>query len=195
MNKKIFLLPLLLLMLVLVSCEETKEVSKYDNWRERNEQFIDSLYSVYTTTPDKGGLDSIHLLTAPNDYIFFKRLDPVTVVPDYVYDPTQVAFDQSCSIDLYYKGVNILNERFDGFYGDAPTEFDSPGTFEVVYGLWVNGWWEVMQRIGLGERWEVYIPWEYGYGANGKDAILGYSTLIFDMQLFRINNLSFTAEE
>ena len=89
-----------------------------------------------------------------------------------------------------------MNERFDGFYGSAPTEFDSPRTFLVDYyqSNLIVGWWEVLQRIGLGERWEVYIPWKYGYGASGKDAILGYSTLIFDMQLFRINNISTTAE-
>ena len=43
MNKKIYLLPILLLALVFTSCEETKEVSRYDNWQARNEAFIDSL--------------------------------------------------------------------------------------------------------------------------------------------------------
>lgn len=37
MNKKIYLLPLLLLALIFVSCEETKEATKFDNWRARNE--------------------------------------------------------------------------------------------------------------------------------------------------------------
>ena len=36
MNKKIYLLPLLLLALIFVSCEETKEDTKFDNWRARN---------------------------------------------------------------------------------------------------------------------------------------------------------------
>ena len=126
MNKKLYLAPLFLLLLIFTSCEETKEVSKYDNWRERNEAFIDSLYNVYTTTADHGGLDSIHLLTAPSQYIFFKKLTPVSDVPDYVYAPEQIALDQSSTVDMYYKGSNILRERFDGFYGDAPTEFDAP---------------------------------------------------------------------
>lgn len=56
MNKKIYLLPILLLALVFTSCEETKEVSRYDNWQARNEAFIDSLYNVYTTEADHGGL-------------------------------------------------------------------------------------------------------------------------------------------
>ena len=55
MNKKIYLLPILLLALVFTSCEETKEVSRYDNWQARNEAFIDSLYNVYTTEADHDG--------------------------------------------------------------------------------------------------------------------------------------------
>ena len=42
MNKKIYLLPLLLLALIFVFCEETKEATKFDNWRARNEGYIDS---------------------------------------------------------------------------------------------------------------------------------------------------------
>ena len=45
MNKRllIFLPFLLLLAGVFTSCEEVEEVGKYDNWRERNEAYIDSL--------------------------------------------------------------------------------------------------------------------------------------------------------
>ena len=190
MNKKIFLAPLLLLAILFVSCEETKEVSKYDNWQPRNEAYIDSLYNVFTTEPDRGGLDSIHLLTAPSSYIFYKKLTPVSELNGYVYDPSQLPLDQSSAVSVFYKGTNILNERFDGFYGDAPTVFDEPTVFSLYYGAVIVGWWEVLQRMGLGERWEVYIPWAYGYGSSGTTGILGYSTLIFDMQLAEIKNLA-----
>lgn len=73
MNKKIYLLPILLLALVFVSCEETKEVSIYDNWQERNEAFIDSLRNEFMTNREVSGLDTIHLLSAPDDYIFYKE--------------------------------------------------------------------------------------------------------------------------
>ena len=45
MNKRllIFLPFLLLLAGIFTSCEEVEEVGKYDNWRERNEAYIDSL--------------------------------------------------------------------------------------------------------------------------------------------------------
>ena len=52
MNKKIYLLPLLLLALIFVSCEETKEATKFDNWRARNEGYIDSLKTVFDEKTD-----------------------------------------------------------------------------------------------------------------------------------------------
>ena len=82
MNKKIYLLPILLLALVFVSCEETKEVSIYDNWQERNEAFIDSLRNEFMTNREVSGLDTIHLLSAPDDYIFYKEKTPVKNEPE-----------------------------------------------------------------------------------------------------------------
>lgn len=189
MSKKLLLAPFMLLLFCLTACEETKEISKYDNWQERNDQFIDSLYNVYTTQPDRGGLDSIHLLSAPSKFIFYKKLDPVTDLPDYKFDEDELPLDQSTAVLMYYKGTNILKERFDGFMGDEPTLFDKPVKFNVNYGSVIIGWWEILQRMPLGARWEVYIPWEFGYGARGTDGILGYSSLIFDMQLYDIINL------
>lgn len=48
----------------------------------------------------------------------------------------------------------------------------------------------MLQRMKVGERRLVYIPWSYGYGSSGSGSILGYSTLIFDMQLYSIENRS-----
>lgn len=191
MNSKLYLVYVFVACLLMCSCSETSEVSAYDNWQTRNEAYIDSLYDVFTTHADRGGLDTIHLLTAPAKYLFYKKLTPVTTLQDYVYDPSQTPLDQSSSVDMYYRGTNILGERFDGYTGSEPTEFDAPSTFTVAYGSVITGWWEVLQRMGVGERWEVYIPWEFGYGSSGSSSILGYSTLIFDMQMLRINNLSF----
>ena len=187
MNKKIYLIPLLLLAFVFTSCEETKEISKYDNWQERNDAFIDSLYNVYTTQADHGGLERIQLLTNPSAYIFYKKLAPVETLEGYVAS-SEKPLDGTTKVDVYYKGVNILKERFDGFTGSEPTVYDEPLSFSVTYGSIIDGWWEVLQQMSLGERWEVYIPWNYGYGSSGSGSILGYSTLIFDMQLFRIVN-------
>lgn len=117
MNKKIYLLPILLLALVFVSCEETKEVSIYDNWQERNEAFIDSLRNEFMTNREVSGLDTIHLLSAPDDYIFYKEKTPVKNEPEnpdniyeyiegYVFEDIQPYYTDS--VYTYYKGTYII---------------------------------------------------------------------------------------
>jgi FKBP-type peptidyl-prolyl cis-trans isomerase FklB len=49
----------------------------------------------------------------------------------------------------------------------------------------VAGWTEVLQRMKVGERWEIYIPWQQGYGSS-VSAAPAYSTLIFDLNLVSI---------
>ena len=94
------------------------------------------------------------------------------------------------SVNVFYRGSFIFGETFDqNFTGADPGPFDSPTkfviqTFITVGG--VSGWAEILQRMRVGERWLVYIPWELAYGASGTDDIPGYSTLIFDMQLEEI---------
>lgn len=56
MSKKIYLFSLVLLALTFTACSETEEATNFDNWRARNEAFIDSLQTVYDTAPDHGGL-------------------------------------------------------------------------------------------------------------------------------------------
>ena len=52
MKRKFYLLPLFLMMIAFVACDETKEASKYDNWQARNIAFIDSLQHVYDAKTD-----------------------------------------------------------------------------------------------------------------------------------------------
>jgi FKBP-type peptidyl-prolyl cis-trans isomerase FklB len=195
MSKKLYFAFMFMACVLLTSCKESTEASIYDNWQARNEAFIDSIADVYATEANHGGLERIELLTDPGEYLYYKKLTPVTNLEGYVYDPAQIPVDQSSSVDVYYRGTNILGECFDGFTGADPTVYDAPSTFTVLYGSVITGWWEVLQHMPLGERWEVYIPWSLAYGSSGSGSILGYSTLIFDMQLYQINDLSFSSED
>lgn len=212
MNKKIYLLPILLFVLALTSCEETKEVSKYDNWQSRNDAFIDSLRSVYDQgTVDKDGrkLERFALLTAPDNYIYYKVLDPVTGTPtennpyEYIegYEKSDIRPLYTDTVNVYYRGTLINGEYFDGFKGPNPTVFDRPirvGVSGLLGGSTgvVVGWTEVLQRMTVGTRWKVFIPWEYAYGSSSQTGsgdgvdIPAYSALIFDMQLYNIDNAS-----
>lgn len=209
MNKKIYLLPLLLLAFVFTSCEENEEVGKYDNWRARNEAFIDSLFTVYTTQPDHGGLDSIHLITDPSAYIFYKKKTPV--VPEGeepvikkispLYTQYVTYYSKGSNIIGYVdKTGNFIGEVFAGnFDGVNPNINFSPIYQSAVYYLTnlqnnnggnieVVGSTEILQRMKVGERWEYYVPWQFGYGSSNSNSkgVLGYSTLIYDLQLLGI---------
>lgn len=43
-----------------------------------------------------------------------------------------------------------------------------------------------MQQMCVGDKWEVYIPSEMGYGKFSQPGIPGGSTLIFEIELFGI---------
>ena len=193
--KKNYLLPLLFLFTILLtSCDETAEVGKYDNWQVRNETFIDSLKQVFEAKTDPELLQIIPY--AEKKYpVYAKKLTSVTVgeVPLYTDSVSifyrgmfinEIVFGKAPTPRYYTKLYSSLDVFDKNFSGDVPSEFDSPT------GFWVNkvvaGWTEVLQRMKVGERWEVYIPWQQGYGSAGSGAILGYSTLIFDIQLKKV---------
>ena len=45
---------------------------------------------------------------------------------------------------------------------------------------------EALCNMHIGDHWEVYIPWQKGYGKRSDADIPGYSTLIFEIQLLGI---------
>ena len=158
MNKKIYLLPLLLLALIFVSCEETKEATKFDNWRARNEGYIDSLKTVFDEKTDPE-LKAFEPEINPKLRIYYKKKisNDTGAIPLY-----------TDSVNVFYRGSFIFGETFDqNFTGADPGPFDSPTKFVI-------------------QTFIVYIPWEVASGASGTDDIPGYSTLIFDMQLEEI---------
>ena len=50
----------------------------------------------------------------------------------------------------------------------------------------IEGWIIAMQQMCVGDKWEVYIPSEMGYGKFSQPGIPGGSTLIFEIELFGI---------
>ncbi|MBD3590921.1 FKBP-type peptidyl-prolyl cis-trans isomerase [Bacteroides sp. GM023] len=179
MSKKIYLFSLVLIALAFTACSETEEASKFDNWRARNEAFMDSLQTVYDTAPDHGGLDYILPEKNKNVKIFYKKKIAKDTGNSPLYTETVTA---------YYRGYYIFGEKFDeNFSGvDPDVNFDQPATFSVqnfYTTAAVSGWADILQNMKVGERWMTYIPWQVAYGSSDKDAIPAYSTLLFDIQL------------
>ena len=81
-------------------------------------------------------------------------------------------------VTVHYKGILINGKPFDA------TEKGRPATFPLR-GL-IEGWKIALKEMAVGSRWEVVIPFNLGYGSLGAGVIKPFSTLIFDIQLLRI---------
>ena len=59
----------------------------------------------------------------------------------------------------------------------------------------IKGWTEGLQLIGEGGKIRLFVPSELGYGENGNRGIEPNSTLIFDVELVKVNKVAATEEE
>ncbi len=66
------------------------------------------------------------------------------------------------------------------------TQFDASenGPIEFTVGGVIKGWTEVLQKMKVGDKWEVVIPSEMAYDARGSaPRIKPNSTLVFEIEL------------
>jgi len=212
MNKRllIFLPFLLLLAGVFTSCEEVEEVGKYDNWRERNEAYIDSLNLIIGGRADRiiegakyegDNGDSVKLSKIPVGELFAIKDNYKSTTENslYIYckkispdnpDGERPLYTQS--VTTYYYGTIILGDRFDGndtchtkrrWRIKVRRHLGALAFRKQYAAVYCAGWTTVLQYMHTKERWILYIPYQCGYGESGYSSILGYSTLTFDMQL------------
>lgn len=88
----------------------------------------------------------------------------------------------SSIVYVHYTGRLIDGAEFDSTRGDS-----LPALF-VVRDL-IMGWQIALTRMHEGDRWEVYIPAKWAYGAVKMDDIPAHSTLVFDMELVKIERI------
>lgn len=81
-------------------------------------------------------------------------------------------------VTAHYTGKTINGKKFDSSRGGTPPAFRLSDLIE--------GWIIAMQQMHIGDKWEVYIPAELGYGKFSQPGIPGGSTLIFEIELLGI---------
>ncbi len=81
-------------------------------------------------------------------------------------------------VTAHYTGWTINGKKFDSSRSGAPLAIRLCDLIE--------GWIVAMQQMCVGDRWEVYIPAEMGYGKFSQPGIPGGSTLIFEIELLGI---------
>ncbi|WP_165856239.1 FKBP-type peptidyl-prolyl cis-trans isomerase [Marinobacter sp. JSM 1782161] len=91
--------------------------------------------------------------------------------------PTPKASD---TVKVHYTGELINGEVF-----DSSRERGEPVTFQLSQVI--PGWTEGLQLMNEGSRYKLYIPSDLAYGPGGNRAIGPNETLVFDVELLKVN--------
>ena len=82
--------------------------------------------------------------------------------------------------------VNYEGRLVDGTVFDASSKHGSkPSEFRP--NQVIKGWTEALTMMPVGSKWQLYIPYELGYGEQEAGTIKPFSTLIFDVELVGID--------
>jgi len=95
---------------------------------------------------------------------------------------------------------NVVKVTYAGWLWNDTTKYNSPlalktafdynqtgYSFTVGKGV-IDGWSLAIQRMPIGSKWRVFIPYYLAYGSSGSSSIPAYSTLIFDIKLLSITS-------
>lgn len=83
-------------------------------------------------------------------------------------------------VTVHYEGKLI-----DGTVFDSSLQRGEPATFALKQVI--AGWTEGLQLMSEGSAYRFFIPSNLAYGAHGTGPIQPHSTLIFDVQLLKVN--------
>lgn len=87
--------------------------------------------------------------------------------------------NRSSVVTVHYTGRTTGGRQFDSSRGGAAPAFRLRDL--------IPGWSIALTQMHVGDRWEVYIPAEQGYGKRSQPGIPGGSVLIFDIELLAVN--------
>ncbi len=83
------------------------------------------------------------------------------------------------TVSTNYRGTLI-----DGTEFDSSAKHGGPASFPV--NAVIPGWTEALQMMPVGSKWQLAIPPSIAYGESGQGPITPNSTLLFDVELLKI---------
>ena len=147
-----------LLSLCMFSCsEEDSNEGEFDNWKERNETYFNNLYNKAKGSTT-GTWRTYHTWT--------KEAEAATSPDDYIV--VEVLKEGTGTESPLYSDEVKIHYR-----GNLMPSANFPHGFATA-----------IQKMHVGDRWRVYIPYALGYKNSTSNAsIPAYSTLVFDVTL------------
>ncbi|HVN95257.1 MAG TPA: FKBP-type peptidyl-prolyl cis-trans isomerase [Syntrophorhabdaceae bacterium] len=83
------------------------------------------------------------------------------------------------TVVVHYKGTFIDGTEFDSSY-----KRNQPAEFKV--NSVIPGWTEILQKMKVGSRYQIFIPSNLAYGDRGSGPIGPNAVLVFDVELLAI---------
>lgn len=191
--KKILILSLITAAMLLVACsEENNTAEEFPNWQQKNENYFNALYAdVSKGFPSNNSWKILRKWSLQDD-VTASASDHIVVHVIENGEGTETPL-YTDSVAVIYSGRLLPSTSYPtGFVFDKSYvgEFH-PQTAKArgfrISGL-TDGFSTALQYMKKGDRWEIYVPANLGYGALGSSSagIPGHSVLIFDMMLVDI---------
>jgi FKBP-type peptidyl-prolyl cis-trans isomerase FklB len=83
------------------------------------------------------------------------------------------------TVETHYRGTFIDGTEFDSSYKRGQT------AVFPVNGV-IAGWTEALQRMKVGDKWQISLPPQLAYGERGAGPIGPNATLVFDIELISV---------
>lgn len=151
-----------------------------ENWKADNEKVIADIKA----NPEYKELKS----ESNAGSIYYKVLEPKA--------PKHGARDTifyNSVVKVYYFGMSMdkTSRKIEVEFDSADLPGKDPATFSVD-GV-IDGFTTALHNMFPGDRWEIWIPWQLGYGVSGKKntttgrwEIYPYSTLKFEVEVLEV---------
>ena len=186
MDKKYgFYFGLVLTALLVTACNKDDENPDLEVWKQQNNQVFNDLAHNpdYTELRLPGSAGSIY-------YRVIQKGEGKRIY-------------YNSRAEIYYKGWFVVNNNdFNIKVGDLFGQrlFDDGTPYKIaisaqviddngIYTTWNEGGAIALQHMVEGDKWEIWIPYRYGYKEAGSSAVPGYSTLAYEVELVKAINL------
>lgn len=176
-KKSWFIVLMAVCAMMMTSCSDDDENEVDQVWKERNRVlFFDiSANSAYKELKSEGN----------NGSIFYKVIKEGTGTQPIYYNST---------VKVYYTGSRLSTnaESEEEFYDFNVVEYPDSDPMVTTPSSLVQGFATALQHMVVGDRWEVWMPYQLGYGTTGQQSNSGvviippYSTLKFELEVVEI---------
>jgi len=162
----------------IVSCEKESENSQ-EQWMIANKEALNTIKAnpAYKELRSPGNESSI----------YYKALQSGDGTGSIYYTSSVSCYYKGCYIADYLQYNIKAGDKFDQrLFDDGP-----PAVFSID-GSIIPGWKTALQHMVKGDKWEIWIPYQLGYGSidyqpsSSSPKIPGYSTLVFELEVVNV---------